>query len=621
MSDLRSFTPVEPNTAGKALIAVQTVVTKIKELIVGSVAKGVNKDEITRQLNKLISDFCKTIDNEALREQNRKALVTAAKKWYYTTTTTFEIVNRNLLSMSSNIYRIGANDLTSHITELRPQQDRGINLGTPLIADYKRSVRLAMKALAADPPLVVTRRDGKTYTMPIRNRAEIAVRYDANVKDLQKFANSGVDLVWTSQHPNCSPRCKDYQGKLWSISGKSGKINGITYRPLSEAIQGKLKDGNGIITGYNCRHRLIEYTSNSHPPQELSEAEIKKEYAIDKKQRSYENNIRQMKTNERLLRATGDIEGAKALRKRWRRATKLYQAYSFENNRPFYPDRCVIDEVEIKDKKESMLSDEEQTFWRQKISDYTDGRTHYYYDLNNVAEHILYGKKLFINQDESYDKLQNEAKRFIKAIKDSPTSKELYRIEGRPTVPNYKVGDTIQFGIKSTSSDKEWIDKVLNDEDEGIVLKNHDDERSSCALIFNIKGKKHALDIAKYSEYKSQNEYLISGEYQVDKISVKDNYAEWEESQKQKAIFVKNAVESFEQDLDKYNLKKVYSSKGTAGVIINGNFRPLATKGWIENYLTEFYHYNPFASFDNYGQKAIFKKDIYVTISEKKTTQ
>lgn len=347
MSDLRSFTPVEPNTAGKALIAVQTVVTRIKELIVGSIAKGVNKDEITRQLNKLISDFCKTIENEALREQNRKALVTAAKKWYYTTTTTFEIVNRNLLSMSGNIYRIGANDSTSHITELRPRQDRGINLGTPLIADYKRSVRLAIKALAADPPLVVTRRDGKTYTMPIRNRAEIAVRYDANVKDLQKFASSGVDLVWTSQHPNCSPRCKDYQGKLWSISGKSGKINGITYRPLSEAIQGKLKDGNGIITGYNCRHRLIEYTANSHPPQELSEAEIKKQYAIDKKQRAYENNIRHMKTNERLLRATGDIEGAKALRKRWRRATKLYQAYSFENGRPFYPDRCIIDEVEL----------------------------------------------------------------------------------------------------------------------------------------------------------------------------------------------------------------------------------------------------------------------------------
>ena len=348
MSDLRSFTPVEPNVAGKALIAVQTVITKIKEAIVGNVAKGVSEDEITRQLNKIISDFCKTIDNEALREQNRKALVTAAKKWYYTTTRTFETVNRNMLSMSGNIYRIGVgNDSKSYFNTIRPMHDRSINIGKPLIEDYKRSVRLAMKALAADPPLVVTRKDGVVYKVPIRNRAEMAVRYDANVKDLQKFAQSGVDLVWTSQHPNCSPRCKDFQGKLWSISGKSGKANGITYRPLSEALQGKLKDGNGIITGYNCRHRLIEYTEGSRPPQELSEAQIKKEYAIDKKQRAYENNIRHMKTNERLLRAAGDDEGAKQLRRKWRKATLLYQAYSFRNGRAYYPDRCTIDDTEV----------------------------------------------------------------------------------------------------------------------------------------------------------------------------------------------------------------------------------------------------------------------------------
>lgn len=348
MSNLRSFTPVEPNVAGKALIAVQAVITKIKEAIVGNVAKGVSEDEITRQLNKIISDFCKTIGNEALREQNRKALVTAAKKWYYTTTRTFETVNRNLLSMSGNVYRLGVgNDSKSYFNTIRPMHDRGINIGKPLIEDYKRSVRLAMKALSADPPLVVTRKDGVVYKVPIRNRAEMAVRYDANVKDLQKFAQSGVDLVWTSQHPNCSPRCKDFQGKLWSISGKSGTVNGITYRPLSEALQGKLKDGNGIITGYNCRHRLIEYTENSRPPQELSEAQIKKEYAIDTKQRAYENNIRHMKTNERLLRAAGDEEGAKQLRRKWRKATLLYQAYSFRNGRAYYPDRCTIDDTEV----------------------------------------------------------------------------------------------------------------------------------------------------------------------------------------------------------------------------------------------------------------------------------
>lgn len=350
MSDLRTFTPVEPNVARKSLIAVQTVITKLKETIVASVANGADNDELTRQLNKIIAGFCDKIDNEALREQNRKALVTAAKKWFYTTTRTFETVNRNLLSLSGNIYRVGlGGDSKSYFNEIRPIHDRGVNIGKPLIEDYKRSVRLAMKALAADPPLVVTRKDGATYTMPIRNRAEMAVRYEANVADLQKFAQTGVDLVWTSQHPNCSPRCRDYQGKLWSISGKSGKINGIPYRPLSEALKGKKEDGNGIITGYNCRHRLIEYKDGSRPPQELSEAQIKKEYAIDKKQRQYENSIRQMKTEERLARSMGDVDNAKKLRKQWRRKTLEYQAYSFKNGRAYYPYRCTIDETETEE--------------------------------------------------------------------------------------------------------------------------------------------------------------------------------------------------------------------------------------------------------------------------------
>lgn len=180
-----------------------------------------------------------------------------------------------------------------------------------------------------------------------KDLAEIAVRFEINIRELNDFAQKGVDLVWTSQHPNCSPRCKDFQGKLWSISGKSGVIDGIPYRPLAEAIQGKQKDGNGIITGYNCRHRLIEYKKGSRPPQELSEAQIKKEYAIDTRMRAYENRIRQMKTEEKLLRSVGAIDSAKELRKKWRKETLEYKAFAFENGRAFERARCVVDESEL----------------------------------------------------------------------------------------------------------------------------------------------------------------------------------------------------------------------------------------------------------------------------------
>jgi hypothetical protein len=73
---------------------------------------------------------------------------------------------------------------------------------------------------------------------------------------------------------------------------------------------------------------------------------MQKEYAIDKKQRAYENRIRQLKTEERELRVQGDIERANQLRKKCRRLTKDYQIYSIENNRAYYPYRCVIDRAE-----------------------------------------------------------------------------------------------------------------------------------------------------------------------------------------------------------------------------------------------------------------------------------
>lgn len=78
----------------------------------------------------------------------------------------------------------------------------------------------------------------------------------------------------------------------------------------------------------------------------LTEAEIRREYAIDKQQRAYENRIRQLKQEERQLRACGMDKEAKALRKKWRVLTKDYQIYSLEHNRAYYPYRYVIDRSE-----------------------------------------------------------------------------------------------------------------------------------------------------------------------------------------------------------------------------------------------------------------------------------
>ena len=351
------------DTASSAIVSVQAATTRVKEIITECVSKGIPDSELTKRLNAAIAQECKYIANEGFREQFKKSLVIAARKWHYELSQTYRINEHNLrqaaMQQPLNVGLLNLLDKTPYQKqfEFRKLLDDGTNPGIPVIKDYQAGVKLAMKALSAEPPKIITTRDGRAYAMPARLRAEMAVRYAAAVENLQRLINDGVLFCWISSHPNCSPRCSKYQGKLYSlfsgtvvIDGKeyreSGTIDGIPYRPINEALAGPNGDGNGCISGYNCRHRAIEYERGSKAPADYSEAEIKREYAIDKQQRDYENRIRQMKQEEKQLRACGMEKEAKDLRKKWRVLTREYQMYSIDHNRAFYPYRCVIDRSE-----------------------------------------------------------------------------------------------------------------------------------------------------------------------------------------------------------------------------------------------------------------------------------
>ncbi|MBQ7912967.1 MAG: hypothetical protein IJ308_04370 [Clostridia bacterium] len=357
------------DTASRALVNIQTATTRVKELVSEGVSKGWTEKELTDKLNKAIAAECARVGEAGLREQVRKSLVTAARKWHYELSRTYDVLNRNLarqaLMQPLNIDLHNLMRLTPYEKEpeFRRILDDGTNPGIPVIRDYQKSVRLAVRAISADPPKIVTTRSGKSYVMPVRLRAELAVRYAAAVENLQRLIDEGVLFCWISSHANCSPRCAKYQGRLYSLFrgkvtidgkeyGESGSIDGISYSPINEALAGPNGDGNGCISGYNCRHRAIEYERGSRAPEDFTEAEIKREYEIDKKQRAYENQIRQLKTEERQLRACGMEKEAAALRKKWQAMTTDYQIYSMEHDRAYYPYRCVIDRTEANEQFE-----------------------------------------------------------------------------------------------------------------------------------------------------------------------------------------------------------------------------------------------------------------------------
>ena len=337
------------DTASRALVDVQTATTRVKELVTEGVSKGWTESDLTARLNAAIAEECRTIDNAELREQMRKALVTSARKWHYELKMTYRVLDNHLAQKASrqplgiDIHDLLRKTPYEKMVEFRKVLDDGTNPGIPIIKDYQRSVKLAVKAMSAEPPKIAS---GTGKTVPLRLRAEMAVRYSAAVANLQELVSSGAKLCWISSHASCSPRCAPYQGRLYSLDGTTGTVDGIPFSPIDAALAGPNGDGNGCISGYNCRHRAVEYEKGSRPPMDYSEAEMKREYAVDQQQRRFENQIRQLKTEERQLRAAGMDEEAAALRKQWQKLTAEYQLYSMEHDRAFYPYRCVIDRAE-----------------------------------------------------------------------------------------------------------------------------------------------------------------------------------------------------------------------------------------------------------------------------------
>ncbi len=342
------------NVAQQTLLAVANATTRIKELITASIIENKSQEELTKALNKTIDVTCKLITNPELREQTRNALVTSSRKWYYQLNQTVNILNRNLANkvkgFKAGTYTGDINALFENVEGIRLQKIRPYldvsTKGLAVIEDYDKKLKLAMKALAAEPPLVAQVEGKKAYTVSLRNRAEMTVRYEANLSELKEFIASGVEFVWTTSHPDASPRCAKHQGKLYSLNAdnKQGIHNGIPYTYLPDVL--KLNNGNSIINGYNCRHRLVAYEDDSHPPKEYTSHEIKREYANDQKQRTFENNIRQLKTEERLMRASGDVESAQKLRLRWRKLNTKYQIDSLKMGRAFYRWRTIVSDDE-----------------------------------------------------------------------------------------------------------------------------------------------------------------------------------------------------------------------------------------------------------------------------------
>lgn len=222
--------------------------------------------------------------------------------------------------------------------------------GSPNVTDYPRVLKQQINKLSDMPTIAVE--PGKK-PISIWQKAELDTRYEHQMEMVQKAKDSGHDLYYISSHPNCSKRCQCWQGALVSVSKRAAAPSytadkkGIHYRKSSFIVG---KEGhtnvysldsimecvdiygynNNIISGFNCRHRLIKY-EGQFPPTKYTDAEVSQQRDIEIKIREMERKIKLLKTREHLYNKSGDKNTAKAYRQAWKRLFESYKRFCNKN--------------------------------------------------------------------------------------------------------------------------------------------------------------------------------------------------------------------------------------------------------------------------------------------------
>lgn len=162
---------------------------------------------------------------------------------------------------------------------------------------------------------------------------------DAQFEVMDEFEQ---DVFEVSSHPGSRPKCRPWQGKLISRSGRTTEItdiNGKKYKviPLSQTSFGE-PDG---LFGINCGHRPRGVSDGLFRKSsvEYDDEEDKELYNKVCRQRELERKVRKSKTEADMLEAAGDTEGAKEVRKRAAEQNKQLKAYCEGNGLKYRTDR------------------------------------------------------------------------------------------------------------------------------------------------------------------------------------------------------------------------------------------------------------------------------------------
>ena len=239
-----------------------------------------------------------------------------------------------------------------HLLE-RNVQDYAYTQGTAAqtyFGDMQKAVKQAMadfEALEVKP---------KYYAnVNPRNIAEMSVRFNEYKRQKRELINQGVELVLVPSHANCSKRCQPFQGRVYSLNGTSGFIDGRHYIPIEEVSDNMTYTSKNTgrtypcgLFSYNCRHFMTPYQKGMNI-ERIPDDVIERRRELEMEQRKMERNIRSMREKAELYRILYKHSKDEQMRKiargaelKARNLKAKYIAFSQENHIAYIPTRLQI---------------------------------------------------------------------------------------------------------------------------------------------------------------------------------------------------------------------------------------------------------------------------------------
>ncbi len=331
--------------------AIEEAQTEIRLIVRDGWLNRMSKAQINMLVQKAIARALKVVTNENLRSAAVRSLNAFAERQYSAYLRQFGVSPILLLLLgvlAENKPNTPQFERAAEIIRdsgIIGTEARGVALQEYSKDYFEKRVKPVLDRLADENGIDPDDVSGRNS---LRNRAEMEVRYERHLEEIGSLRASGVKLVVSSVHADCSDRCYEWQGRVYSLDGTSGTTeDGKHYVPLEKAtdVYYTTKAGktykNGLL-GFNCRHYLMPYKTNMVIPF-VDKATQQKESAINTRQRELEREVQHWRVQALMHKGVpGERQEYLAARRKAIDTNREYIQFSKDNGRAYYPSRVKL---------------------------------------------------------------------------------------------------------------------------------------------------------------------------------------------------------------------------------------------------------------------------------------